>query len=331
MPRGLALYESLERHCAAFSLWVLCFDEAAFTALSKLGLRHLRPISMRDFEDADTDLKSAKENRSAIEYFFTCTPSLPRFVFARNPAVESITYVDADLFFFSDPEPIYAELSHSSIGIISHRFAPKFRHLADHGEYNVGLLYFRNNQEGLQCLDWWRQRCLEWCYDRVEGCRFADQKYLDCWPTLFKSVKIIQHKGVNLAPWNIGNYTLRMPNREVTVDGDELIVYHFHGLNKLGAWAFDPTLAPYDVRASRLIRRHIYGPYLDVLNVKTVISQRVLDSSQDFANSRYLSKQRTAADTTWLNGIVQQAKHTCAIVRGIRERRYLLNIGGYAF
>ena len=110
LTRGLALYRSLVRHAAPFRLWVLCFDDLAYETLQRLNLHEVVPISLRDFEDGDEELLQAKGNRSRIEYYFTCTPTLPLYILRNCSEVDVITYLDADLFFFSDPSPIYEEL-----------------------------------------------------------------------------------------------------------------------------------------------------------------------------------------------------------------------------
>src|SRR5205823_10040223 len=103
----------------------------------------------------------------------------------------------------------------------------------------VGLMAFRNDSFGRECLEWWRERCLEWCYDRLEGDRFADQKYLDDWPTRFERVVVLQHKGAGVAPWNAMNYQICLQNGRVIVDGQPLIFYHFHGLKIINRWLYE--------------------------------------------------------------------------------------------
>ncbi len=48
LPRGLALYRSLQRHCPAFQLWVLCMDRVCYDVLAKLGLAGVHPIALAD-------------------------------------------------------------------------------------------------------------------------------------------------------------------------------------------------------------------------------------------------------------------------------------------
>ena len=149
----------------------------------RLNLPNLIPIGLEEFEKDDEALRSAKENRSLVEYYFTCTPSLPLFILNRTDnKVDVVTYLDADLYFFASPEPLFVEMADASIVIIEHRYSPQLDHMRVLGIYNVGWLSFRRDPRALCCLQWWRERCLEWCHDRFENDRFADQKYLDDWP-----------------------------------------------------------------------------------------------------------------------------------------------------
>lgn len=262
LPRGLTLYASLEEHCPEFKLWILCMDEASHAALTRLALPHIGLIRRSDFEHGDDGLAQARQNRSLIEYYFTCTPSLPLYILRQVPKVDCITYLDADLYFFASPEPIFAEMGDGSVAITGHRFPPALSGHEQYGRYNVGWLTFRRDANGLACLQWWRERCNEWCYDRCEGDRFADQKYLDQWPQRFAKVVVLQHKGANLAPWNVGNYSVRLAEGRVWIDRVPLIFFHFHGLKPLAFYAYNPSLTEYHITAPKVLRRHIYAPYL---------------------------------------------------------------------
>src|SRR4051794_33506576 len=202
--KGLALYSSLKRHCPGFVLYVLCLDERTHAVLSKLAYRELRLIRLADFEAANPDLLAVKSERTFFEYYCTLTPCLATWVLDNAPRVDMLTYVDADLYFFSSPEPLFAEVAQGSTLIIEHRNAPDFAHYTPtNGIYNVGWLTFRRDEDGLACLRWWRQRCIEWCFLRAEDGKFADQKYLDEWPERFDGVVVSALKGANVAPWNV--------------------------------------------------------------------------------------------------------------------------------
>src|SRR5262249_5291447 len=166
-------------------------------------------IGLDDLEEHDPGLLDVKPSRSRTEYYWTATPAVCSYALKTEPGLESITYLDADLMFFADPAPAFEELADGSILIVPHRYAPEHRIWEEPcGIYNVQFVTFRRDANGLAALDWWRERCLEWCYNRYEDGRFGDQKYLDDWPTRFGGVRVLEHLGGGLAPWNVGQYRL---------------------------------------------------------------------------------------------------------------------------
>lgn len=266
LTKGLALYRSLVRHARPFRLWVLCFDDSTYSILQRLAFPEVIPVSLTDFEKDDTELLKAKNNRSRIEYYFTCTPSLPLYIFNHYPEINLITYLDADTFFFLDPTVFYEELKDGSVLIIGHRFPPHLRHLEQYGIYNVSWLSFKRDERAFSCLSWWRKRCIEWCLACCEDNRFADQKYLDNWPSLFEGIVVLQHKGANLAPWNLDNYKIRIKKSGVFVDEQPLIFFHFHGLEQIKTWVYKPQMKRYKVSLSPAILKGIYTPYIHTLS-----------------------------------------------------------------
>jgi len=262
VPRALALYESFRRLGLEFRLFALCMDEISFAELNKAGRPGLIPIAVEDFERGDTALQEAKQNRSHAEYFFTCTPSLCLYVLRRFSEVELLTYLDADLYFYSSPEPLFAELGSASIGIVEHRYSPRSRHYVKYGIYNVGWLSFRADPAGFACIQWWRERCLEWCYDRLEGNRFADQKYLDDWPTRFVGVRVLRHKGANVACWNLVTNQVLWRKEQVWIDEQPLIFFHFTGVKEIRPYLYQTGLAVHRILPNWTVRQYIFGPYI---------------------------------------------------------------------
>ena len=264
LSRGLALYYSIARHCGNFRLWILCMDGKTYNILKSLRLDNMELISLEDFERRDKDLMQAKKNRSRIEYYFTCTPSLLLFVFDKFPQVDMLTYIDADIYFLADPLELYREINDSSIAIIEHRCLGHNCKGAAEGIYNVGWLSFRRDGNAFDCLKRWRRQCNEWCYDRLEKGRFADQKYLDDWPKRFKNVAILQHKGANVANWNIGNSCLYAGKNKIFAGGQPLIFFHFHGLIHLFWRLYDTGAGYYKFKLNKTMRS-IYQAYIKEL------------------------------------------------------------------
>jgi hypothetical protein len=264
LVRGVALWLSLKRHDPSAVLWALCLDDAAAEAVRRLGEADLHVVPLPELEAADPELAAVKPNRSRTEYYFTLSPCLPRWLLLQQPGIEVVTYVDADMAFFSDPAPLFAELGDNNVLIVEHRFPDFLRQLESRGRFNVGVLCFRNSAEGRRCLDWWREQCLAWCHDWIEGDKFADQKYLDAWPRLFLGVVACQHPGVNLAPWNWMNHRYRFASAQLLVDGRALIVYHFALFKPRGRFLFDSGQIEYGVMPLRL-RSWLYARYFALL------------------------------------------------------------------
>lgn len=288
LPRGLALYASLRRYCNAFTLYVFCHDHETFDYFTKHPHEGLVPIPISDVEISQPVLQEARANRSRIEFYFTCTPALPLHIFGMYHHIDLISYIDADFFFYSSPESLYREFANGSIGIIAHRYAFGARRFGKFGIYNVGWLMFRRDDQALSCLRWWRDRCIEWCYDRYEDGKFADQKYLDEWPDRFKGVVVLEHKGVNVAGWNIRNYRITEQDGMICIDGIPLICFHFAGFKEVRPYIYKTGFAGFFMWPSRIVRRKIFEPYIQTLSKfgSESIGRRIRKSDTHMASFR---------------------------------------------
>jgi len=264
LHRGLALYRSLAEHSESFTLWILCFDNKTYEILDALKLPHAKLIHRQEFEAKDERLVSTKRNRSRVEYYWTCTPSLPLYIFRNQQDIQMVTYLDADMYFFSSPLAIFEKLKEGSVLIIPHDYSPEYEHQQAAGKYNVGVLTFRANNDGLSCLNWWRDRCIEWCYLLHEDGNFGDQGYLNDWPERFQGVVESDNAGLNAAPWNVSKYEITLdPNEKVLIDNRPLICYHFHALHFCTSrLAF---IGGSNISLSPISLLSIYRPYLNTL------------------------------------------------------------------
>ncbi|OHD78779.1 MAG: hypothetical protein A2355_06810, partial [Spirochaetes bacterium RIFOXYB1_FULL_32_8] len=229
--RGLAAYQSLKKNCNNFHLYIFAFDDLSFKILQKMNLEYVTVISLHDFEDEK--LLAIKSTRSIAEYCWTCTPSVIKYVLD-NYKVDSCTYIDSDLYFFSDPSELFNEEKNCSVMITEHRFSENYKKYEINGIYNVQFMYFKNDLKGKNVVSWWRDRCIEWCFAKSEDGKFGDQKYLDDWTTRFKGVHVMQNTGGGVAPWNVQSYIYSLANDELfqteksSENQTKVVFYHFH-------------------------------------------------------------------------------------------------------
>ena len=268
-PRGRVLIESLRQQGDQGTVHVLALDAETFDGVSSWGDLNVRPLRLSDLEDAFPQLTAARADRSRMEYVFTLTPWLTIWAMDQVAEASLVTYLDADMAFFSSTSPLYEELADASIGIVEHRFTWEQAWRRKYGTYNVAWVSFRRDQAGRACLQWWADRCLEWCRDEVDHGRFADQGYLDRFVELFAGVRVIDLPGADVAPWNLRRHSMTSStDGNVLVDGEPLIFFHFHGLRLEGV-RFHFKHAPYLASTTSTLRELVYRPYCEALLAAT--------------------------------------------------------------
>lgn len=233
LSRGLALYRSLLKHAKEFHLFIFAFDDVTYEILKKINLEHATIISLKEFETPA--LLAVKSERTVGEYCWTCTSSVILHCLEKYGLCD-VCYLDADLYFFDSPAVLLQEAKEASILITEHRYSKEYDYSALSGKYCVQFMYFKNDANGLEALKWWQKACIAWCFNRVEDGKFGDQKYLDDWPSRFTNVKVLEHVGGGVAPWNVQQYDLKMEadfvemRKKATSQNCRVIFYHFHGL-----------------------------------------------------------------------------------------------------
>jgi hypothetical protein len=266
LSRGLVMYESLQKHCPDFHLYVVAFDDITYDYFQKFPQQNLTAISLAQFEDPK--LLAIKDTRSAGEYCWTCTASTVLYCI-NTFNLGHCVYVDADMRFYSNPQSLFDEWGNKSVLITEHRYTLEYDQSAISGTYCVQFVGFKNDQDGMAALSYWRESCIDWCYARAEDGKFGDQKYLDDWPTRFKNVHILQHLGGGLAPWNMQQYDFRKEGEKIVgkekSTGKEFmaVFFHFHGLKVYKDDIVSLTGEAYEMNPSVL--ELFYLPYVNEL------------------------------------------------------------------
>ena len=290
LPQGLALHMSLERHAGKYRLWILCVDDEAHEVLTKLNLPNVRLLQLSKLETED--LRRVKSMRTNGEYCWTLTPFSPRFVFETDPLVQRVTYLDADVWFRKNPAPIFREFDASGkhVLITDHAYAPEYDQSSTSGQYCVQFITF-TREAGEIVRKWWEDRCIEWCYSRVEDGKFGDQKYLDDWPERFEDfVHVMRNKEWILAPWNATRYPY----------GNSLI-WHFHGARIIIKSNHFLGIACGQYPLPARTKKYVYEAYLNDLHAGVC---RLIDKNYKIqSQASYSLKVRFL---NWWHGLRQQ-------------------------
>ena len=272
LPYGLSLWASLNKTIPdKFRLFILCLDAATYQFLIENNFGGVVAIKLNDLEESDAELLSAKNTRSFVEYYFTLSPCLPLYILRNWKNIDWICSLDADIYFFNDPEPIFEKFKKYSILICPHKFSKELlaRGIQKFGFFNVSFQAFKKDETGIACLEDWRSKCIEWCYDYYDETnnRFADQKYLDEWENVYpgKVMKLTDETS-GLAVWNLNAYSLTYINGQVLSNNEKIIFYHFHGLKQINNVWFANAFQEYQVSATPVINNHIYLPYIQQTN-----------------------------------------------------------------
>lgn len=284
LSRGVAMIESLSAQTNDFRMYVFAFDEKSLMVMKTLSLPNVIVISLSEFEDEA--LLSVKASRSPVEYCWTSTPSTIDYVLQKFHEPHC-TYLDADLYFFGDPHQLFDELGSQSVLITDHRYTPRYDLSALSGKYCVQYITFKNTDDGMKALQWWKKSCIDWCYAIEEEGKFGDQKYLDDWPERFQGIHVLEHLGGGLAPWNIQQYVLtksakKIMGRERTSGTTfPLLFYHFHYLRYYESDKID--LGDYILTDD--VQKTLYHPYLEHMN-SIVKRLSTIDGSVDWYGKR---------------------------------------------
>ncbi|MCX6701643.1 MAG: glycosyl transferase [Candidatus Zambryskibacteria bacterium] len=266
------MYLSLKDHCPNFILYTVAFNDECYDILSKLKLPNMVVISMKEFED--TELLKIKPTRSGREYFWTCSSSSILYCIKKYN-LDMCTYIDADLIFFENPKVILDEIGDKSILLTEHRLPKGGKKEEMNGLYCVQFMPFKNDKNGITALTWWRERCLEWCYDRYEDGKLGDQKYLDDWATRFPGVHVMKHLGGGVAPWNMYMYKILDDNGKLFVEEIQtlnkypLVFYHFQSTQIYNLykqiiavyWPYDSNIDDKTIKIYQSYGKYLYSSF----------------------------------------------------------------------
>ncbi|QIZ06092.1 hypothetical protein HFZ78_04500 [Priestia megaterium] len=284
--KGLLLYNSIEQHDKDFHFFMICLHEEAKTLFEKMNLTHATIISLEEIEKEDKELLSVKSSRNDKEYIWTAKASVCLYLFNQFEEIDHIVWLDGDTFFFSNPEPIFTEWGEYSVTLTAEKWLKEHSMLGEtNGIYNTGFMGFKRDEYSMVCLHWFREKLIEWCFDRWEKGRWSDQVYANDWPERFQNIGIIENVGVNLTPYII-NYRLKespviKTDKDIFINNDKIIFFHFYGFKYYDGNVFD--ICNYVMNCRDDVTKHIYIPYI---NASIAIMNKIKEVDSNFVQEK---------------------------------------------
>ncbi|MBR0603182.1 glycosyltransferase family 77 protein [Bacillus safensis] len=269
----LALIHSLEKNAHAFKLSVLCADPVAYKVLKEFPHPNVQYEQLENIED--DSLRKAKEDRTFHEYCWTLKPAFLLKTLESSDA-DYLAHLDTDLYFYHDPEAIFAENPSAHLFLTDHMNSKRFyRYYELSGRFNTGFVGCRNTDVAKQAVTQWKENCLAHCTVEMdtEKKTYGDQRYVERWVDDFEGVHIVASKGANAAIWNIENYKLSVVKGDMYLDECPLLFYHFSAFTIIDEKTFN--LNWYYYMTEQKLVDHLYIPYADLIHRKIKQVQKV--------------------------------------------------------
>ena len=255
--QALALMSSIQSHITSkHFIRILALDDYTIDIAERIPSPSFEVVTLEHLIRIEPRLIEARKNRTWREFCWTVKSVFLRWCMQRDTS-DVTTYLDADLFFFDDPEICFGELGDKILGIVPHRFPPQDKGKEVNGIFNAGAIFAR--QEALPIIEEWVEQCLDGCKDTAT---FTDQIYLDAWPKrLGEKLHIFDNVRVGVAPWNILSYAV---DEGPCIQDKRIVFYHFHEINYTKPEKLR-LLTHYKLRETDM--RFVYQFYFKVLDM----------------------------------------------------------------
>ncbi|MEO1033794.1 MAG: hypothetical protein AAFX55_20595 [Bacteroidota bacterium] len=240
LPQANTLKASFLNHNDGFEFWIILVDKKS----PEIDYSLFEPAKLILASEIPLyDLEGLLNRYNIIELNTSIKPSVFKYIISQNENVESVYYLDPDLYFYSALS-IADDLlmSGKSVVLTPHildpisrdDFFPDENTFLNFGIYNLGFLGLNaKHASALQILDWWEERTLN--HGQIDLCRgyFVDQLWMNLVPILFKDAEVLKHYGYNMAPWNLHERKVtHIDGDKVQINGTEdLVFYHFSKLS----------------------------------------------------------------------------------------------------
>lgn len=169
-------------------------------------------IGIPDFS-AMCDRYDITELNTAVKPFFI------DYFYTKYPTASEVIYFDPDIIVFQPLTALNEALTQYSLVVTPHTCSPtpdwerpNEQHHLNTGIFNLGFIGLRNDATARQFVNWWKDRLVYEC--RIDLCAglFVDQHWVNFAPIYYDHVLVEQHRGYNVAYWNLHERFLAQDN-----------------------------------------------------------------------------------------------------------------------
>jgi hypothetical protein len=252
-PYCRTLYDSLVRYHAGCVLHVFITDGQPACVDRRDLPESIRLYGIDELCSSGTGQKVFETyHASSMDKFRWCMKPVFLEYLVDQINRQQVMYVDNDMYFFNEYNFLFDDLDRSSVLLTPHwrTCDPKadqknFFSLYTSGLYNAGFVGV--NKDALPALRWWAMACLYICEKDPSRGQWDDQSHLNLLPIYFDNVRIIKHRGCNVANWNRIECAREQTGDSVLINGKDPIVFiHFTRSTIRGILrGDDPLLAPF--------------------------------------------------------------------------------------
>jgi hypothetical protein len=182
-------------------------------------------------------LEELSKKYSVIELCCALKPYFATVLFNKNPEIQELIYLDADILVKGDLIGIEENLRDNDIILTPHLSKPvplsfpwNEKSFLNAGLYNAGFFALKRTQNTTLFLNWWTEREREMGFYDFEKGMGVDQLWLNFVPIYFEKVLVTFEVGINVAYWNLHERTLSKKDGNFVINQNKpLVFYHFSG------------------------------------------------------------------------------------------------------
>jgi hypothetical protein len=235
LAQAIALGDSLLEHNPTYTFVIGLVDEISDDQGLPIQITYpiipIKDIEIHDFNRFCAQYNITELNTAVKPFYFS-------YLFEKNEAVQSIVYLDPDIFVYHSFELLETHLASNQIVLTPHITAPinddKYPTETDFlnaGIYNLGFIVLKRGAESSKLIHWWKNRLYSLCKIDFENGLFVDQLWLNFATLFYKEVFVLANPGYNMAYWNLQERSLSKNEAGDYIVNSEypLVFYHFSG------------------------------------------------------------------------------------------------------